>query len=201
MWQIVCRTNHFAKGRSAQLYDMPVTGMPPVIDSDLGWTLGMVFRSYVKTADEVFSNVPGGARGYLVLTAAVNEDPMPIGALAQRLGIDKTVMTYIVDALEDALFVERRPCPGRDRRTKQVAGTQLGLVVWEKTQARLRRARTMCSPLSLPTSARPSAHCCDGSPSRRRRTTRRMTPARSWKNSPKRRAARPAPRGPRCRRR
>ena len=105
------------------MYDMPVTGMPPVIDSDLGWTLGMVFRSYVKTADEVFYNVPGGARGYLVLTAAVNEDPMPIGALAQRLGIDKTVMTYVVDGLEDAGFVERRPCPGRDRRTKQVAGT------------------------------------------------------------------------------
>jgi DNA-binding MarR family transcriptional regulator len=129
----------FRQQKVCQLYDMPVTGMPPVIDSDLGWTLGMVFRSYVKTADEVFFNVPGGARGYLVLTAAVNEDPMPIGALAQRLGIDKTVMTYVVDALEDATFVERRPCPGRDRRTKQVAGTHLGLEVWEKTQARLRR--------------------------------------------------------------
>jgi DNA-binding MarR family transcriptional regulator len=118
---------------------MPVTGMPPVIDHDLGWTLGMVFRAYVKTSDEVFTNVPGGARGYLVLTAAVNEDPIPIGALAQRLGIDKTVMTYVVDGLEEAGFVERRPCPGRDRRTKQVAGTTLGSQVWDATQARLRR--------------------------------------------------------------
>ena len=102
---------------------MPVTGMPPVIDHDLGWTLGMVFRSYVKTADEVFYNVPGGARGYLVLTAAVNEDPIPIGALAQRLGIDKTVMTYVVDGLEEAGFVERRG--GRAR------GVQLTEKGWE----------------------------------------------------------------------
>jgi DNA-binding MarR family transcriptional regulator len=32
-----------------------------------------------------------------------------------------------------------RHCPGRDRRTKQVAGTTLGSQVWDATQARLRR--------------------------------------------------------------
>jgi DNA-binding MarR family transcriptional regulator len=113
--------------------------LPPVVDCDLGWTLGTVFRSYVKMADEVFSDLPGGARGYQVLSATAGDEPLPIGALAERLGIDKSVMTYLVDSLEESWLVERRPSPG-DRRTKQVVRTEMGDEVWEGVQARLRRA-------------------------------------------------------------
>jgi DNA-binding MarR family transcriptional regulator len=100
----------------------------------------MTFRSYVKIADEVFRKLPGGARGYLVLSHAVNETPEPIGALATRIGVDKSVMTYLVDALVEADLVERRPLPGGDRRKQQVAGTTLGRAKWESIQDRLRRA-------------------------------------------------------------
>ncbi|UMG93980.1 MarR family transcriptional regulator [Nocardioides sp. TF02-7] len=46
-------------------------------------------------------------------------------ALANRLGIDRTVMTYLVDDLVDAGLVERRPNP-RDRRQRRVVATDRG---------------------------------------------------------------------------
>lgn len=113
-------------------------GMPPVLDKDLGWTLGMTFRQYVKVAEDAFRGIPGGARGYQVLAHAVNETPEPIGALALRLGIDKSVMTYLVDALVEEDMVERRQLPGGDRRNKQVAGTVYGASIWRKAQKTLR---------------------------------------------------------------
>jgi DNA-binding MarR family transcriptional regulator len=47
-------------------------------------------------------------------------------ALAQHLGIDRTVMTYLLDDLEAAGLIERRPDPA-DRRARRVVATQLGM--------------------------------------------------------------------------
>ncbi|MDQ2661644.1 MAG: MarR family winged helix-turn-helix transcriptional regulator, partial [Actinomycetota bacterium] len=46
-------------------------------------------------------------------------------ALANHLGIDRTVMTYLVDDLEKEGLVERRPNP-TDRRQRQVVATDRG---------------------------------------------------------------------------
>lgn len=123
---------------------MPATQRPGMetstaLDGDLGWTLGVVFRAYVRTADAVVSHLPGGPRGYQVLAAAAQELPDGQGALAQRLGIDKTVMTYLLDDLEQAGLVERRPDPA-DRRNKRIVATEHGRATWADTQTRLEHA-------------------------------------------------------------
>ena len=88
-------------------------GQAPVdrLADDLGWGLAVVFRAYVKAADAVTEGIPGGHRGYQVLVAAARDEPGSQAALAQRLGIDRTVMTYLLDDLEAADLVARQPDP------------------------------------------------------------------------------------------
>ncbi|MRJ75638.1 MarR family transcriptional regulator [Aeromicrobium sp. SMF47] len=56
--------------------------------------------------------------------------------VAQRLGIDRTVMTYLVDDLEKAGMVERRPDPA-DRRARQVVVTATGRRVLTDASSRM----------------------------------------------------------------
>src|SRR5947209_4860389 len=92
---------------------------------DLGWGLGMVFRAYVMAAHTAVAELPGGPRGYQVLSAAAQGAVGSQLALAQHLGVDRTVMTYLLDDLEAASLIERRPDPA-DRRARRVVATQLG---------------------------------------------------------------------------
>ena len=97
---------------------------PSSVESDLGWALGAVMRSYLRAATEAVADVPGGPRGYQVLSAAADE-PRTQLVLAQSLGVDRTVMTYLLDDLESAGLVERRPDPA-DRRARRVVLTADG---------------------------------------------------------------------------
>ena len=106
---------------------------------DLGWALAVVFRAYVKAADAVTDGVPGSHRGYQVLCAAARDEPGSQAAMAQRLGIDRTVMTYLLDDLEAARLVERQPDPA-DRRSRRVVATEHGRDVLADLDARFRRA-------------------------------------------------------------
>jgi DNA-binding MarR family transcriptional regulator len=98
-----------------------------------------VFRAYVKAADAVTDGVPGGHRGYQVLCAAARDEPGSQAAMAQRLGIDRTVMTYLLDDLEAARLVERQPDPA-DRRSRRVAATAHGREVLADLDTRFARA-------------------------------------------------------------
>ncbi|MFY1634747.1 MarR family winged helix-turn-helix transcriptional regulator [Solwaraspora sp. WMMB335] len=115
---------------------------------DLGWALGVVFRAYLKAADRILDDLPGGPRGHQVLAAAVQGAPQSQIALARRLGIDKTVMTYLIDDLEKVGLVERRAHPD-DRRHKQVVATEQGSRIWAATRQRLDHAEDqLLGPLS-----------------------------------------------------
>jgi DNA-binding MarR family transcriptional regulator len=83
----------------------------------------------------VTEGLPGGHRGYQVLSAAAQDEPGSQAALAARLGIDRTVMTYLLDDLVQAGLVERRqdPC---DRRARLVVATEHGRAVLADLQAR-----------------------------------------------------------------
>jgi DNA-binding MarR family transcriptional regulator len=96
-----------------------------VLSSDLGWALGVVFRSYVTAANAALADLPGGPRGYQVLAAATRGEPGSQLELAQHLGIDRTVMTYLLDDLAGAGLIERRPDPA-DRRARRIAATTPG---------------------------------------------------------------------------
>jgi DNA-binding MarR family transcriptional regulator len=109
------------------------------LDSDLGWTLGVVFRAYLRAATAVTDDLPGGPRGYQVLAAAARDEPGSQSSLAQRLGVDRTVMTYLLDELVTAGLVERQADPA-DRRSRLVAATEHGHTVLDGLDARLRAA-------------------------------------------------------------
>lgn len=98
---------------------------PPRLESDLGWALGTVMRGYLRAVDEVVAEVPGGPRGYQVLAAAGRGEAGSQLALAQHLGVDRTVMTYLLDDLESAGLVERHPDPA-DRRARRISLTDDG---------------------------------------------------------------------------
>jgi len=100
-------------------------GMSPGVEADLGWALGAISRSYLVACRDAVAAVPGGPRGYLVLAVAGQGEPKSQAALAHHLGVDRTVMTYLLDDLEAAGLVERRPDPA-DRRARRVALTAAG---------------------------------------------------------------------------
>jgi DNA-binding MarR family transcriptional regulator len=103
---------------------------------DLGWGLGVVFRAYVTAAHEAVAELPGGPRGYQVLASAAQSAVGSQLALAQHLGIDRTVMTYLLDDLEAAGLIARRPDPA-DRRARQVVATEKGVELLVTLDARL----------------------------------------------------------------
>jgi DNA-binding MarR family transcriptional regulator len=127
-------------------YPGPVSATPAApasscagLDADLGWTLGVVFRAYLRAATSVTDDLPGGPRGYQVLAAAARDEPGSQSSLAQRLGVDRTVMTYLLDELVTAGLVERRADPA-DRRSRRVAATEHGQAVLDQVDSRLHEA-------------------------------------------------------------
>src|SRR5580692_8946995 len=104
---------------------------------DLGWGLGTVFRAYVKAAHEAVADLPGGPRGYQVLAAAAQGTVGSQLALAQHLGVDRTVMTYLLDDLEAAGLIERRPDPS-DRRARRLVATPHGRATLTRLDQQLR---------------------------------------------------------------
>jgi DNA-binding MarR family transcriptional regulator len=99
----------------------------------------MVFRAYVTAAHEAVAELPGGPRGYQVLASAAQSTVGSQLALAQHLGIDRTVMTYLLDDLEAAGLIERRPDPA-DRRARRIVATRQGVDLLVTLDARLRAA-------------------------------------------------------------
>jgi DNA-binding MarR family transcriptional regulator len=95
------------------------------LQADLGWALGVVLRGYAKGVQTVIADVPGGPRGFQVLTSAVAGTATTQLALANKLGIDRTVMTYLLDDLEKSGLIERQPDPA-DRRARRIVATKAG---------------------------------------------------------------------------
>ncbi|MGC4812053.1 MarR family winged helix-turn-helix transcriptional regulator [Micromonospora sp. DT228] len=114
---------------------------PDPLDDDLGWMLGIVFRGYVRVADHALTDFPGGPRGYQVLTAAITGPARNQGAIAEELGIDRTVLTYLIDDLERPGFVARRADPA-DRRNRLVDVTDVGRAAWEQRRLALRHVES-----------------------------------------------------------
>jgi DNA-binding MarR family transcriptional regulator len=107
--------------------------------NDLGWSLGVVFRGYVAAANAAVAELPGGPRGYQVIAAAAQGEIGSQLALAHHLGIDRTVMTYLLDDLEGAGFIERQPDPV-DRRARRVVVTAKGAKLLATLDSRLQAA-------------------------------------------------------------
>src|SRR6266700_3610614 len=109
------------------------------LKNDLGWALGALSRYSVKAVAATFADVPGGPRGYQVLAAAARDEHGSQLALAQHLGVDRTVMTYLLDSLAEAGLIERRPDPA-DRRARRIVATARGRTLLDELGERLREA-------------------------------------------------------------
>lgn len=109
----------------------------PAMGVDFGQALSALLRRYLDGAREVVDNVPGGPRGFQVLSVANQGACGNQATIAQSLGIDRTVMTYLVDDLEKAGMVERRPDPA-DRRARQIVLTAHGETVLAAASSRLK---------------------------------------------------------------
>ena len=129
-------------------------GVPDSADGlagDLGWGLGTIFRAYVKAAHGAVADLPGGPRGYQVLSAAARGTVASQLALAQYLGVDRTVMTYLLDDLEAAGLIERRPDPA-DRRARRIVATRKGHELLASLDGALRSAEAqLLAPLGAET--------------------------------------------------
>ncbi|MDV3220981.1 MarR family winged helix-turn-helix transcriptional regulator [Intrasporangium sp.] len=105
----------------------------------LAWSLGVILRAYEAAIRDSLEALPHGHRGYLVLAEVVHGDQPSQLALAAHLGIDRTVMTYLIDDLVEAGLVERRPNPA-DRRQRQVVATTSGRRMERRLAGRVRAA-------------------------------------------------------------
>jgi DNA-binding MarR family transcriptional regulator len=117
-----------------------MTGPPPAPASpSLGWSLMTLSRAYHHQLGATLADLPQGPRGYHTLAAVVQgQDPCQL-ELATSLGIDKTVMTYLIDDLVAHGLVQRRPNP-RDRRQRLIEATPTGRQLLATVQARVRSA-------------------------------------------------------------
>ncbi|MGP4086027.1 MarR family winged helix-turn-helix transcriptional regulator [Streptomyces sp. KR55] len=93
--------------------------------TNFGWSLGMVLRRWHEYVEVALQDLPHASRGYHILAVVVHEEVPTQGALATRLVIDRSVMTYLIDDLESAGLIERQRDP-RDRRARRIVATELG---------------------------------------------------------------------------
>ena len=95
---------------------------------DFGWALGTLLRAYLKQAHAAFKDLPGGPRAYQVMSIAASETCETQAAIAERIGLDRTAMTHLIDGLESHKLVRRIP-DAEDRRARHVALTARGRTV------------------------------------------------------------------------
>ncbi|MFF0120287.1 MarR family winged helix-turn-helix transcriptional regulator [Micromonospora arida] len=77
--------------------------------------------------------------GYHILAVVVHEEVPTQGALAARLAIDRSVLTYVIDDLANAGLIERRPDP-QDRRARRVVATERGRQTLAEAERRVAHA-------------------------------------------------------------
>ncbi|WP_327668122.1 MULTISPECIES: MarR family transcriptional regulator [unclassified Streptomyces] len=97
-----------------------------VTHGDMAGQLGLLLRRYQQRMEHAVEGLPGGLRGYQILAVVAHRDPPNQQAIGIQLAIDRTVLTYQIDALTEAGLVERIPDPA-DRRARKVVVTSKGV--------------------------------------------------------------------------
>lgn len=103
----------------------PGSSVPACFEDDFGWLLAQCFRAHIAAMDCALTDLPHGHRGFQALSGAVHRSARNQAELAKQLGVDRTVMVYLIDDLERAGLVERVADP-TDRRSKLIEATEAG---------------------------------------------------------------------------
>lgn len=116
--------------------DKPLPGFTP---GDLAWHLGMILRGHQTLLAQAVEEIPCSIRGYQMLSTVVHHDPANQQALGAHLGIDRTVLTYLIDDLVEAELVDRIPAPS-DRRARKIVATPKGMELLGRLETRVTQA-------------------------------------------------------------
>ncbi len=108
-------------------------------DCDLGWSILMLRRGYADRVEPVFEGFPRGARGYQLLYTVVRKRIRTQIALADYLGVDRSVLPYVIDDLVEAGLVTRTNDPA-DRRVRTVVPTEAGRELCARTSREVEEA-------------------------------------------------------------
>jgi len=111
----------------------------PGTADEVGPALLVLTRAYFGAVGSILDGLPHGPRGYHTLGAVIRGDHPSQLALATWLGIDRTVMTYLLDDLVAAGLVERQQNPA-DRRQRKIVATSAGKRTRAALAAKVRQA-------------------------------------------------------------
>ncbi|HSV67247.1 MAG TPA: MarR family winged helix-turn-helix transcriptional regulator [Mycobacteriales bacterium] len=117
----------------------PSSALPAGLGDNLGWLLAQCLRAHRAAMDRAVADFPHGHRGLQALAGAVHRCARNQAELARQLGVDRTVMVYLVDDLEHAGLVERIPDPA-DRRSRLIRATETGQARLAATQTAINAA-------------------------------------------------------------
>jgi len=106
---------------------------------EVGPALLILTRAYLGVISPIVDGLPHGPRGYHTLGAVIRGDHPSQLALATWLGIDRTVMTYLLDDLVAAGLVERQQNP-TDRRQRRIVVTPQGMRTRAELESKIRQA-------------------------------------------------------------
>ena len=105
--------------------DTPRMPMPGSVKDRLGFLLAKNHLSFLRQVEAKLEPRGVTGRHFGCLTVIANEGPMTQQRLGDRMGVDRTTVVAIVDALERFGFVERRRNPD-DRRAYALEVTAEG---------------------------------------------------------------------------
>lgn len=114
------------------------TDSEPEFVGEFGWALTVLLREWSARVAAAVGDLPYGTRGYQVLSAVVRDEPPSQASLATRLGIDRSVMTYLIDRCVESGLVERQQDP-TDRRARRIVPTGHGRRRLDELDARVRQ--------------------------------------------------------------
>ena len=97
----------------------------------LGYLLKQAHRQFTEQVTKALAPLGIGTREWAALLCLDDERNLSQGAVAQLLGIDRTTMVALVDALQQKGLVAREPDPA-DRRRNRVVLTAEGRRVMEQ---------------------------------------------------------------------
>lgn len=100
------------------------TQSPPLVN--LGWALATLLRDYQKQVEAALSGLPGGGRAFLVMSLVQKDACQSQISIAERIALDKTTLTYLLDGLEKEDLIRRVTDPN-DRRSRHINLTPKGV--------------------------------------------------------------------------
>ncbi|WP_052715889.1 MarR family winged helix-turn-helix transcriptional regulator [Devosia chinhatensis] len=87
--------------------------------------MATLLRDYQKQVEAALTGLPGGGRAFMVMSLVQRETCQSQIAIAERIALDKTTLTYLLDGLEKEDLIRRVSDPN-DRRSRHINLTPKG---------------------------------------------------------------------------